>query len=605
MTSRRYPPIEDYGVIGDLHTVALVGRNGSIDFLCFPRFDSPSVFAALLDADKGGRFVIEPVLTDARHRQLYLPDTNVLLTRFLATDGVAEITDFMPVEEVGMAHNLIRQVRAVRGELCFRMLCAPRFDYARASHRVEQTQGETVFVSEGSDRSVLRLRHSVPVRVENGDARAEFTLAAGETAELVLEYVTEDGRSAPATPEYVEACRRRTQAFWHEWISHSRYQGRWREIVNRSALALKLMMSRELGAFIAAPTFGLPETIGGVRNWDYRYTWIRDTAFALYALMRLGFTEEAGRFMDWVQHRCAELEPDGSLQVMYRIDGGHDLTERTLDHLEGYRGSAPVRIGNAAYCQLQLDIYGELLDSIYLANKYGDPIHHALWENVVRIVDWVCDHWREPDEGIWEMRSGRREYTHSRLMCWVAVDRALRIAEHRSFPAPRSRWYPVRDEIYRTLFTEHWCPELRAFVQHKGSRTLDASLLLMPLVKLVAPTDPQWLSTLDAITEHLVDDALVHRYHTPDGLDGEEGTFSMCSFWYVECLARAGRIDQARLTFEKMLGYANHLGLYGEELGLRAEHLGNFPQAFTHMALISAAWNLDAALEVSGRRRRT
>ncbi len=346
----------------------------------------------------------------------------------------------------------------------------------------------------------------------------------------------------------------------------------------------------------------MPEEIGGTRNWDYRYAWIRDTAFTLYALMRLGYTDEAKAFMRWVEGLCREMGPSGYLQIMYGLDGRRTLTEEPLDHLEGYRGSAPVRIGNGAYDQLQLDIYGELMDSVYLYNKYGEPISYDLWKNLVHLVDWVCDNWQRPDEGIWEVRGGRREFTYSRLMCWVAIDRALRLAAKRSFPAPHDRWMRNRDAIYRDIFTNFWSERQQSFVQAKETENLDAAVLLMPMVKFIGPTDPRWLGTLDTIEARLVDDSLVYRYRTEDGLPGGEGTFSMCTFWYAECLTRAGRLDKARLTFEKMLGYANHLGLYAEELGPRGEHLGNFPQAFTHLGLISAAWNLNEALDRAGWR---
>jgi GH15 family glucan-1,4-alpha-glucosidase len=356
---------------------------------------------------------------------------------------------------------------------------------------------------------------------------------------------------------------------------------------------------------VASPTFGLPEMPGGVRNWDYRYTWIRDASFTLYALMRLGYTEEASAFMRWIEARCRELNPDGSLQIMYRIDGRHEIPEETLDHLAGYAGSRPVRVGNSAYAQLQLDIYGELMDSVYLYNKFGEPISHDLWCNLVKLIDFVCRHWREPDEGIWEVRGGRKEFALSRVMCWVAVDRGIRLALKRSFPAPFGRWIEVRDAIYHDIFNSFWDSKRSAFVQHKGAKTTDASTLLMPLMKFISPSDPRWLSTLRAIEEDLVDDSLVFRYRpqdaAPDGLQGNEGTFNMCTFWYVEALARAGDIDQARFIFEKMLGYANHLGLYSEELGPRGEHLGNFPQAFTHLALISAAHCLDGEMTAAGK----
>ena len=393
-----------------------------------------------------------------------------------------------------------------------------------------------------------------------------------------------------------------TISFWNAWLAKSNYRGRWREMVHRSALTLKLLTYRPSGAIVAAATTSLPEQLGGERNWDYRFTWIRDASFSLYALLRLGFTEEAEAFMDWLTDRFRGPEsdhPSGPLQIMYGIDGREQLAEETLDHLEGYRGSAPVRIGNDAADQVQLDIYGELIDSIYLFNKYGTPISHDAWEDVRKIVDWVGENWDGVDEGIWETRGGRQKFTYSRLMTWVAVERAIRIARQRGLPADLVRWLRARDEIYEQIMSKGWHEDRRAFVQHYDTDVLDASVLLMPLVKFISPKDPRWLSTLDAIKDELVSDSLVYRYNaaaSPDGLEGEEGTFSICSFWYVEALARAGRLDEARLAFEKQLTYANHLGLYSEEVGPTGEQLGNFPQAFTHLALISAAVNLDRQL---------
>jgi GH15 family glucan-1,4-alpha-glucosidase len=606
MPADSYAPIEDYGIIGDLHTVALVGKSGSIDFLCLPSFDSPSVFAALLDAERGGRFRIAPQLGDPVHRQLYLPDTNVLLTRFLSDGGVAEVSDFMPVEDAGVAHNLVRRAKTVRGEIRFGMRCDPRFDYGRATHTVEQrADTEIIFAGRSGARElVLRLRSSVPMQLAQGAAVAEFTLAADESAWFVLEVVAGDGVSPSAQADYASDAFKQTVNFWRGWIGRSTYKNRWREMVNRSALVLKLLTSRTHGSIVAAPTFGLPENIGGVRNWDYRYSWIRDSSFTLYGLMRLGYTDEAADFMRWMMARCQELKPGGSLQILYAIDGRPVSGEETLHHLEGYRGSRPVRIGNDAHNHLQLDIYGEFMDSVYLYDKYGRPIGYDEWRNVVRLINWVCDHWREKDESIWEVRGGRQEFLFSRVMCWVAIDRALRLAHRRSFPAPLSRWHEIRNMIYEDIFQRFWDATRRGFVQHPGAATFDAAALLMPLVRFVSPSDPRWTSTLQGIEQELVSDSLVYRYRLgdgfSDGLTGQEGTFSMCSFWYVECLSRMGDVQKARFFFEKMLGYANHVGLYGEELGPRAEHLGNFPQAFTHLALISAAYDLDRRLSAAG-----
>ena len=585
-------------------SMVLVSTDGRIDFLCLPSFDSPSVFASLLDHERGGHFALEPVLNDAMHRQLYLPDTNVLLTRFLSSDGVAEISDFMPIHPELHPSRVVRRVKTVRGEIRFRMRCAPRFDYGRAEHTVAVDEGGAVFRC--GDGQELRLSTSVPLRIEGSDAIAEFTLAAGDSVAFVLENVVEGEPAVGADPDYVSRSFKEAVNYWRSWIGRSTYRGRWLDMVHRSALTLKLLHSRRTGAVVAAPTFGLPEDVGGVRNWDYRYTWIRDASFTLYALIRLGLMEETHDFIRWLVHRAAARADPGELQIVYGIDGRADLTEHTLEHFEGYRGSRPVRIGNGAYDQLQLDIYGELMDSLYLYDKYGEPTSHDLWQRIARIVDWVCANWNRADEGIWEVRSERRHFLYSRLMCWVAIDRGIRLAEKRSLPAPIAQWRGTRDEIYRDIWENFWDAEEETFVGHLGSKRLDAACLLMPLVRFVSPRDPRWLSTLRAVERRLVDDSLVHRYEIVgpevDGLTGTEGTFSICSFWYVECLSRAGDLQKARLVFEKMLGYANHLGLYSEELGPRGEHLGNFPQAFTHLALISAAYDLDRRLSGAGWR---
>lgn len=597
-----YQPIEDYGIIGDLKTTALVGLNGSIDFMCLPDFDSPSIFSALLDKDKGGHFQIRPLLPEMKSKQLYLPDTNVLLTRFLCDTGVGEITDFMPIGAPSAGSVLIRRLTNIRGALTYELHCRPRFNYASSTTQFEIiNEHEVLFRSEGEDGVVLRLRSTVPLQVIEGDGFAEFTLRTGEVADFVLEQAKPDEASWSDSKDFIEKNLVATVAYWRKWISKSTYKGRWLEAVNRSALVLKLLTSQKYGSIIAAPTFSLPEKIGGVRNWDYRYTWIRDASFTVYALVRLGFKEEAGAFIKWVEQRCEDIEEGGSLGLMYTIDGRKELIEAELAHLEGYRGSAPVRIGNDAHGQLQLDIYGELLDSIYLYNKYGEPITRQLWQDVTRHVEWLCGNWQQADHGIWEVRGGKQEFLHSRLMSWVAFDRAIKIAESRSFPFPAQRWQAERDKIYNSIFNDFWDPDIASFVQHKGSKAVDASLLLMPLVKFISPKDPLWLSTLRNIEKELVSDTLVFRYHpekaASDGFSGSEGTFSMMSFWYIESLSRAGELHKARLYFEKMLGYANHVGLFSEQLGPCAEHLGNFPQAFTHLGLISAACDLNRKLD--------
>ena len=599
-----YLPIAEHGLIGDLHTAALVGSEGTIDWYCCPRFDSPSVFASILDAEKGGFWAVHPDHDDWLSRQLYLPDTNVLLTRFSSPEGVVELADFMPVAEQPswsdeQRHRLVRRVTAIRGHLRMHMQIEPRFDYARADHSLHSHEHGFVFESENL---VLGLSTDAEMaRTESGGLESFFSLGPGESRTFVLDRLEPDEPLLAIDAHGSQQAFDETAAYWRNWLGQSTYRGRWREMVNRSALTLKLLTYRPTGAIVAAVTAGLPEQLGGVRNWDYRYTWIRDAAFSLYALLHLGFHTEAGAFMSWLTDRVRDGvdSETGPLQVMYGIDGRTELPEEILPHLEGYRGSAPVRIGNAAVDQLQLDIYGELIDSVYLYNKGAEPLHWSTWQDVLRMVTWLCDHWDQPDEGIWETRGGRQYFTHSRLMSWVALERAMRIARQRGLPGDLVHWGRCRDEIYHQIMDRGWHEDRGAFVQHYDTDVLDAAVLLMPLVKFISPTDPRWLSTLDAMDEELVSDSLVYRYNpeaSPDGLEGDEGTFSICSFWYVEALTRAGRLEQARLAFEKMLTYANHLGLYAEEIGPTGEQLGNFPQAFTHLALISAATNLDRAL---------
>jgi GH15 family glucan-1,4-alpha-glucosidase len=594
--------IENHGVVGNMRSIALVDTQGSIDFLCYPNFDSPSVFAALIDDRRGGLFQIQPELDGSRVRQLYLPDTNILLTRFLSDAGLVELTDYMPIGAGKEQPNeLIRSVAVVRGEVRFKLICQPRFNYATCGHTVDVGSRCATFSPDNPACAPMALYSSIGLLPESQDVVAQFTLKAGQTATFILGGVRPPGHEPEM--ERVGERFRETARFWKSWMAKSKYKGRWREMVNRSALVLKLLISREYGSLIAAPTFSLPEELGGVRNWDYRYTWLRDATFSLYALIRLGFVEEAESFIEWLKGRLSDDAERGPLQVMYGIDGRQKLDERTLDHLSGYENSRPVRIGNAAYQQLQLDIYGEMMDSIYLANKYGDQISNEGWLNVRRDLAWLGKNWQRPDEGIWEVRGGAKEFLHSRLMCWVAFDRALRLAQKRSLSGPLHEWLELRDAIREDIFTNFWDQQLQSFVQSKGSKALDASVLLMPLMRFISPVDPMWLSTLRAIESQLVEDTLVYRYDAEkthvDGLEGGEGSFNACSFWYIECLARSGQLEKAQLLFEKMLGYANHLGLYSEELGTDGRHLGNFPQAFTHLALISAATYLDR--ELSGQ----
>ncbi|GLZ31009.1 glucoamylase [Lentzea sp. NBRC 105346] len=597
-----YPPIADHGLIGDLQTAALVSANGTVDWFCCPRFDSPSVFASLLDHERGGHFQVSPLYQSYESRQLYYPDSAVLITRFTTESGTGEVVDFMPPagRQPTGNHRLVRMIRCARGRMEFDVEIAARFDYGRRGHAVHLT-GAGVVLDSGSQTLTL---HGLPdnASVTDGETvRGSFTLAAGEVRGVVLESDA-PGPPSAISPERFQQLFDETVAFWHDWLAGSTYRGRWREAVNRSAITLKLLTYAPTGAIVAAPTAGLPEQIGGERNWDYRYTWIRDASFSVNSLLALGFTSEARDFAQWLGRRYRERpeHSDGPLQIMYRVDGTPDLDEEVLNHWEGYRGSSPVRVGNDAAGQLQLDIYGEALDSLHDAERNGLHIGHRGWQAVVSLLDWLAENWDRAEEGIWETRGGRADFTYGRVMSWVAFDRAVRLAARHGRPGPLERWRSLRDSVYAQIWERGWHPGRQAFVQQYDSDVLDASLLRMPKVGFVAPTDPQWLSTLSAMRTGLVTDSLVYRYDpasSPDGLRGCEGTFSLCTFGYVDALARAGELTQARLVFEKMLTYSNHLGLFAEEIGPTGEQLGNFPQAFTHLALVDAAITLDRALD--------
>ena len=598
----RYPAIADHGVIGDLQTVALVALDGTIDFLCLPEFDSPTVFARLLDAEVGGCFAITPAMSEPRREQRYVRDTNVLITRFIGDDAELEVVDFMPVERAPTASRLVRYVRALRGRTRVRLLCAPRFDYGRSTHDIEIGEDGAVF--RAASGAALRLTTTARMARSGNDAVAEIELEAGKRVAFVLDDLGAE-RPRPGDERAVRRALRRTIVFWRRWIGKATHGDEFRQSVRRSALVLKLLHSRRTGAIVAAPTFGLPEHIGGARNWDFRYAWIRDASFTTYALVRLGLTGEANAFTRWLIARCAEAERPGALQSLYRIDGRRELTELTLDHLEGYRRSGPVRIGNAAYDQLQLDIYGELIDALYLRDEHGAPTARALWQRIVELANWVCENWRRADQGIWEVRGGCQEFLYSRVMCWVAIDRALRIASRRHLPSPRDRWRGVRDTIREDVDAHFWNDRLGAFVGTKDSDTIDAASLVMPLVGFVAPSDPRWRSTLRVIEARLVRDSLVRRYDM-HGMDTDAGnltapSFTICSFWYVECLARMGETERARAAMKDILQHANHLGLFSEDIGPMGDLLGNFPQGLTHAALIGATLAIERSSQLGSR----
>ncbi|MER5510525.1 glycoside hydrolase family 15 protein [Streptomyces sp. NPDC002766] len=599
----RYPPIAEHGLVGDLQTAALISSQGVVDWFAAPRFDSPSIFASLLDHDGGGYLLLAPEHPEATCKQLYYPDTAILVTRFMSPDGVGEVVDFMPPGRTRTAtdrHTLIRVVRAVRGTVDFTLECRPRFDYGRAEHELQLGEDGAVFRAPGIDGY---LQSTFPLERDGEDVRGRVTLRAGQSGGVVFTVCASGGEApAPPTVEGLTGQFEEVSLFWQHWLRQSRYRGRWPELVHRSVITLKLLTYAPTGALVAAATMGLPEQVGGERNWDYRFTWVRDGALSVRAMLDLGFVEEATAFVHWLMERLREREgkEEEALQTMYRVDGNADLPEETLEHFEGYRGSSPVRVGNGAADQLQLDIYGEALYAVSQGREIAQQASFEGWQTLARTLDWLADNWDRPDEGIWETRGGRKDFTYSRVMSWVAFDHGLRLADHFRRPADVERWRKARDAVFDQVMECGWSEKERAFVQHYDGDVLDASLLVMPMVGFTAPRAAAWLSTLDAMDRKLVSDSLVYRYDpaaSPDGLRGSEGTFSLCTFLYVDALARAGRLSQARYTFEKMQTYANHVGLFAEEVGPSGEQLGNFPQAFTHLSLIMAAITLDEALD--------
>lgn len=604
--SERYLPIADYAIIGNMHTAALIGKNGSLDWCCYPRFDSPAVFCKLLDADKGGRFRIGPTGRYICSRS-YIDATNVLAMTFSVEGGQFRLTDFMPVNHASAAlggqspdegrTTILRRLEGVSGECEVEIEFAPTFDFGRSPVQVEALDGGVV--ARGGQASVY-LRSPLPLQV-SGDNRANlrFRIKAGERWDFCLGYCPGLTTPSGGMPD-VDRLLAETLDYWRQWASQCTYRGPYRELVLRSALVLKLLTYAPTGAIIAAPTTSLPEEIGGVRNWDYRYTWIRDSSLILHALMLTGFHNEAHAFFDWIETLC--IKCCGDLQIMYTVDGKAELPEQELDHLEGYRASRPVRTGNAAAGQKQLDIYGELLDAVtycYQSMRMRPP-PPEVWEIFCFIADQAAARWHEPDEGIWEMRGSQQHHLYSKLQCWVALDRMIGMAERQQLPANLAYWRRTRDDIRNAILTEGYDEELGAFVQAFGVKALDAAALTIPLLGFLPATDPRVLSTVAKIQEQLSAYGLVYRYLTEDGLSGGEATFALCSFWLVDNLALAGRVDEARELFEKIISYGNDVGLFAEELDpVSGELLGNYPQGFTHLALIRSAVGL---AEVEGKR---
>ncbi|ORX35652.1 Six-hairpin glycosidase-like protein [Kockovaella imperatae] len=675
--------IQDHALIGNLKTAAVVSLDGSIESMCIPYFDSPSVFARIVDCDKGGHFSINPTWK-YKPKQAYAPNSNILVTKFLSDEGVGQLTDLLVPK--GATHSgsqrraplpwLIRKVESIRGKVPFRLNCSPAFNYCRDKHTAELVKDDSMvpgcthehkvlfkskdleldlrYLTYTSDDSVKppQVELEIADNTERGllgpSCMATFELEEGQCVVFVLRQVDEwkyqtdlqeeianpdserikdvgidrqaimEAASSLRPPEnplmtirLLESLISDTQVYWQKWISKCRYRGKWREAVQRSALVLKMLVFEETGAIIAAPTFALPEHVGGSRNWDYRFSWVRDTSFSLYALIRLGFTEEANAYVDFILSRLKDRNSDGSLQIVYTIHGGRDLEEIELDHLQGHKGSKPVRIGNGAADHLQLDIYGELLDCIYLAQKYSKPLAWESWVAVRQVIDYVCTQVDSQDLSIWEVRGKKKNFLYSKIMMWVAIDRGIRLADKRCLPCPnRQHWREVRDKLYEDIQTKGWNAEKGHFGQsYEDLDALDSAVLIMPLVFFISAADPRFTSTLETILKTpekggLTANMMVYRYNTEtsdDGVGGEEGAFSLCTLWAVEALTRAGAYNPSYLTtavnmFESFLGYGNHVALYSEEISRGGEGLGNTPQGFSHVTLISAAFNLDRAL---------
>jgi GH15 family glucan-1,4-alpha-glucosidase len=583
--------IEDYGLIGDLQAAALVGRNGSVDWLCLPRFDSPSCFSALLGDESHGRWLVAPSGDVRLSSRRYRPGTLVLETELETDEGVVRVIDFMPRRGQGPP-RLMRIVEGVKGRVPMQMELSLRPDYASIVPWIEPA-ADGILVTAGPD--AYRLTTARPLEVGEGKARADFVAVEGARERFTLTWHLSYGEM-PAV-EDADSALARTEAWWRDWSGRCTYQGRYRDEVLISLIALKAMTHETTGALIAAPTTSLPEDIGGERNWDYRFCWLRDSVLTLEALLATGYTDEALGFRDYLV-RVGTGDPT-KIQIMYTIDGGRRLTEFELTELPGYEGSRPVRVGNAASEQFQLDVYGEVVAVAFLGATIIGKVEKRLWPRWKTIVDHVETIWREPDDGIWESRGPRRHYTYSKVMAWVVFDRAVRTAEEFELEAPLDRWRQIRDEIHQEVCERGYDAGRRTFTQYYGSKELDASVLNIPLVGFLPGTDERVTGTIDAISRELGRDGFVSRYsteETDDGLSGDEGQFLACSFWLVSALALNQRVEEARALFERLVGLCNDLGLLAEEYDVkRQRQVGNFPQAFSHLTLIGAATAISAA----------
>jgi GH15 family glucan-1,4-alpha-glucosidase len=579
-------PIEDYALIGDTHTAGLVSRDGSVDWLCLPRFDSPACFAALLGDERNGRWRLAPAGPVREVRRRYLGDTLVLETEYRTDDGVVRVVDCMPPRQ--WDPDVARVVEGVRGRVPMRMELTIRFDYGSIVPWVRQVDGALHAIA-GPDS--VWLRTPVPVRGENWTTLAEFTIAEGQRAPFILTWHASH-RPAPRRIDPIRALSD-TEAWWGDWASRVTYAGGWQDAVIRSLLTLKALTYAPTGGIVAAPTTSLPEALGGVRNWDYRYCWLRDSTFTLSALMLAGLADEAKAWREWLL-RAVAGQPR-QMQILYGVAGERRITEQELDWLPGYQGSRPVRVGNAAVGQFQLDVYGEVMDTLHLGRRIGLEAHDAGWDLQRALLDFLESKWRDPDEGIWEIRGPRRHFTHSKVMAWVAVDRAIKAVELDGQEGPADRWRALRREIHDEVCREGYDAERDTFVQYYGADHLDASLLQIPLVGFLPPGDPRVKGTAAAIQRELMADGLVHRYppagsEQVDGLPPGEGTFLACTFWLADNLALMGRRDEALAIFERLLTLRNDVGLLAEEYDPSAgRQLGNFPQAFSHVALVNTA----------------